>query len=143
MLLWSNYVHEIYSYFCMSWCLHCSVDSIIQIYYDLFICPFIVGCLFPAFCYYDKDVINTLVHFFWRIQVLIFLGLYQGTESLSPRERACLAVIGSGTYSSGIVLQVCTWLAVRVLALPSVLCRCVSCSCCVILELCKVQQHAL
>lgn len=62
--------------------------------------------------------------------MLIFLGLYQGTESLSPRERACLAVIGSGTYSSGIVLQVCTWLAVRVLALPSVLCRCVSCSCC-------------
>lgn len=147
MLLWSNYVHEIYSYFCMSWCLHCFLDSIIQIYYDLFICPFIVGCLFPAFCYCDKDIINTLVHFFWRIQVLIFLRSLsrhrapgsQGKSMFSCNRfrhilfwnsPASMHSAGSACPGSAIsLMQVC----VLFLLLLS----------CVILELCKVQQRAL
>lgn len=60
----------------MSWCLHCSVNSIIQIYYDLFICPFIVGCLFPAFCYYDKDVINIAGTFLLEDTGAVFLAVF-------------------------------------------------------------------
>lgn len=103
--------------------------------------------LFPAFCYCDKDVMNMLVHFFWRIQVLIFLRYLsrhrapgsQGKSMFSCNRFRHILFWNSPTnmHSAGSacpgsvigLMQVC----VLFLLLLS----------CVILELCEVQQLAL